>query len=73
MFDYIAEAHRLDLFQQAEERRLARLARNEVPAQIAATSLALRQRVNGWLQSRTHQSSEPMLSTQEMQPCADAG
>ena len=72
MLNYIAEAHRLDLLRQAEEARLVRLARNEYPAQFVGSPSALRQRVTVWMQSRTHQSPKP-LTTQEMQPCVDAG
>ena len=73
MWDYMVEAHRLDLHQQAEARRLARLARNGDPARFVISPFALRQRVKVWLQSRNHQSPKPLLSTQEMQPCVDAG
>jgi hypothetical protein len=70
MLDYIAEAHRLDLLQQAEEHRLARLARREHPISIPRPHLGLRARIAGWLQSSRTETVEPILSTQEMQaPC----
>lgn len=72
MWDYIAEAHRLDLHLEAEARRLARLARIERPSSFSGPLQALRRLVATRLGSRTTQAPHPIANTQEMEPCVDA-
>ena len=73
MWDYTVEAHRLDLHQQAEARRLARLARAERPSHLSDSLQALRHLVAARLESGATKEAHPIANTQEMQPCVDAG
>jgi hypothetical protein len=73
MWDYIAEAHRLDLHRQAEGRRLARLARTERLFNLTETLQTVRGLVVNRLEANATKEAHPIAATQEMQPCVDAG
>jgi hypothetical protein len=73
MWDYIAEAHRLDLHHEAEAHRLVKLARIEHPSTLGGPLQALRRQIAIWREARTKPAPQSMVSTQEIHPCADAG
>ena len=70
MWDYIIEAHRLDLHRQAETRRLARLARTERLPNLSDSLQSLRGLIVIRIESN---EARPATGCQEMKPCVDAG
>jgi hypothetical protein len=72
MWDYIAQTRQTDLRREAAARRLAKVARVERRLTLTRTFRSLIANINTWLQPRSDTASRPLITSREMQPCADA-